>query len=465
MRKAILGVLGSALLLHGCASGPTVDRSSGKLSPPSLQAQIEQEIQALMTGEGAVLVGLGTVSPGEVHTVRPGDTATAILRRAGAPQSVIQSLPKADLLALSKLQPGHRLMLLKKGESFTGVGLDTGNGWRVALQSEQPYQLRDNVTFEPPQYTLADIPLRSTLSATLAQDGFLSPQTQAAFKSILARSFNDSRLPAEGWLRLRMVQPMFQGAPLGDPVLASAALADMVANESHFVIGIERPGQPITYYDGYGSRLAPSWLSRPIMGDYRITSGFDPARRHPVTGRVRPHNGKDFAATPGTPVLAASDATVTYAGRLSSWGNLIVLQHDGGIETRYAHLSSIEGIAPGDWVQQGAIIGRVGSTGLSSGPHLHFEVHVNGRPQNPATFMPEHHVASADAPLSPEMLNDIQAIIDLEERSLAFLPAPGRSLSDFVPELWGVGGPLAEDEDISPFLPCSPCALPLKWAD
>jgi murein DD-endopeptidase MepM/ murein hydrolase activator NlpD len=138
------------------------------------------------------------------------------------------------------------------------------------------------------------------------------------------------------------------------------------------------------WFDGEGRSLRRGFLRTPLDGA-RITSGFG-MRQHPVLGFTRMHQGVDFAAPTGTPVVAAADGTVTAIGPRSAYGRTVTLSHSGGTETLYAHLSSFApGLAPGQQVRQGQMIGRVGSTGMSSGPHLHYEISQGGRPVDPAT--------------------------------------------------------------------------------
>jgi murein DD-endopeptidase MepM/ murein hydrolase activator NlpD len=137
------------------------------------------------------------------------------------------------------------------------------------------------------------------------------------------------------------------------------------------------------WFDAEGRSLRNGFLRTPLDGA-RITSGFG-MRQHPVLGFSRMHQGVDFAAPTGTPVVAAADGTVSSVGPRSSYGRTVTLSHHGGTETLYAHLSSFApGLAPGQQVRQGQVIGRVGSTGLSSGPHLHYEILRDGRQVNPA---------------------------------------------------------------------------------
>ena len=120
-------------------------------------------------------------------------------------------------------------------------------------------------------------------------------------------------------------------------------------------------------------------LLRPVNG--RITSGFG-YRLHPILREVRMHTGVDISARTGTPILAAADGEVTRAGWLPAYGKCIIIEHDGGISTLYGHCSSLL-VRVGQEVKKGQVIGRVGSTGWSTGPHLHFEKRINGKPVRP----------------------------------------------------------------------------------
>jgi murein DD-endopeptidase MepM/ murein hydrolase activator NlpD len=112
-----------------------------------------------------------------------------------------------------------------------------------------------------------------------------------------------------------------------------------------------------------------------------ITSGFG-MRRHPLLGTSLPHAGVDLAARVGSPVVATGDGTVSTAAWAGGYGLLVAVEHGRGRQTRYAHLSRLN-VAAGQRVRQGDVIGFVGSTGRSTGPHLHYETRVNGRPINP----------------------------------------------------------------------------------
>jgi murein DD-endopeptidase MepM/ murein hydrolase activator NlpD len=137
-------------------------------------------------------------------------------------------------------------------------------------------------------------------------------------------------------------------------------------------------GRTALYYDTEGNSLRRAFLRAPVEFR-RISSRFARARLHPVLGRTRRHEGTDYSAAPGTPVMAAGDGIVLRAGRAGGYGNLIELRHLNGITTRYGHLRRFaRNIRRGARVEQGQTIGYVGSTGLATGPHLHYEFRMNG---------------------------------------------------------------------------------------
>ncbi|SFS03485.1 M23 family metallopeptidase [Sphingomonas jatrophae] len=136
------------------------------------------------------------------------------------------------------------------------------------------------------------------------------------------------------------------------------------------------------WFEASGQGERRGMMTRPVQG--RTTSSFG-LRRHPILGFTRFHRGMDFAAAYGTPIVASVDGTVRFAGWHGGHGNYVRVAHGGGIETGYAHMSRIVA-RPGSHVAQGQLIGYVGSTGLSTGPHLHYEVYRGGAPVNPATF-------------------------------------------------------------------------------
>lgn len=175
--------------------------------------------------------------------------------------------------------------------------------------------------------------------------------------------------------------------------------------------GVIRDGQPLLQTMRWGSdgnfytpdalaeaaTTSNALMAAPVAGN--ITSWFG-LRRHPILGLVRLHAGVDFAATYGAPIYAASEGVVSYAGWHGGHGNYVRLEHGGGIDTGYGHMSRIA-VSPGTHVARGQVIGYVGSTGLSTGPHLHYELFRGGQPVDPLSIrLIPHHATVSPAELA-----------------------------------------------------------------
>jgi len=167
------------------------------------------------------------------------------------------------------------------------------------------------------------------------------------------------------------------GHPFSMPTL-KAAMIEM-RKKRHYIY-LNDDGR---YYDEKGHEVEGFLLARPVRGA-RISSYFTKRRFHPVLHKWKAHLGVDYAARRGTPVHAAGSGRIIYAARMGSYGNLIKIRHADGYETRYAHLKSFRrGIRRGKYVKKGQVIAYVGTTGRSTGPHLHFELRKRGRAINP----------------------------------------------------------------------------------
>ncbi|MEA3522448.1 MAG: peptidoglycan DD-metalloendopeptidase family protein [Campylobacterota bacterium] len=168
------------------------------------------------------------------------------------------------------------------------------------------------------------------------------------------------------------------GKAFSMPVLQVAMIEMRGKRHSIYLNSDER------YYDEKGAQVEGFLLSRPVK-NARISSKFTKRRFHPILKRYRAHLGIDYAARRGTPIMAAGSGKVIFAGYTRGYGNVTKIRHTDGYMTLYAHQKSFRrGIKRGKYVKQGQVIGYVGSTGLSTGPHLHFGLYKNGRAINPA---------------------------------------------------------------------------------
>jgi murein DD-endopeptidase MepM/ murein hydrolase activator NlpD len=169
----------------------------------------------------------------------------------------------------------------------------------------------------------------------------------------------------------------------------------------------------VDYYAPNGRSMRKAFIRTPVAFS-RISSKFNMGRRHPILNRIRAHKGVDYAAPRGTPVKTAGNGKIVHLGRKGGYGKTIVIKHGTKYSTLYAHLSRFQrGLKHGSRVRQGQIIGYVGSTGLATGPHLHYEFRLNGKHRNPLTVK----LPSA-SPLPKKYRDDFKQVT---ESSLALL--------------------------------------------
>lgn len=183
-------------------------------------------------------------------------------------------------------------------------------------------------------------------------------------------------------------------------------------------------GKGVTdYYDDKGRSAKKALMRTPIDGA-RLSSGFG-NRKHPVLGYNKMHKGVDFAAARGTPIYAAGDGAVMFAGRKGGYGNFVKIRHNGEYSTAYAHMKGFaKGIKSGRRVRQGQVIGYVGSTGRSTGPHLHYEILKNGVQVNPMKVkMPSGHN------LDDANLANFQRVVEKRSQQYATLAGLGATVA------------------------------------
>ncbi|AVI62574.1 peptidoglycan DD-metalloendopeptidase family protein [Halomonas sp. GFAJ-1] len=190
-------------------------------------------------------------------------------------------------------------------------------------------------------------------------------------------------------------QVLVESDMIGGETLDSRVLAVKYDGE-RMDLTVVRNATDNNFYTPEGNSLDPAFARYPFEGNYRLSSHFNPRRLHPVTGRVSPHNGTDFAMPIGTPIIAPANGRVERVGNHHAAGRYIVVRHDNGYRTRYLHLSRPL-VSQGERVEMGERIALSGNTGRSTGPHLHYEVIVNNTPVNAMTVdLPENTSLSGD---------------------------------------------------------------------
>ncbi|MBF0426271.1 MAG: peptidoglycan DD-metalloendopeptidase family protein [Magnetococcales bacterium] len=216
----------------------------------------------------------------------------------------------------------------------------------------------------------------------------------------------------------------------GRPVRDGEILAAEFINQGHAyrVIRYTDPSGRTGYFDPDGQNVQKMFIRAPV--DFsRITSQFSMKRKHPIFGFTRAHKGVDYGAPVGTLVRAAGDGVVMSLGRKSSYGNLVVIRHNTKYSTGYAHLAGfVSGLHVGSRVRQGQVIGQVGMTGVTTGPHLHYEVRLNGEAINPLSIQSPaaNPVASRHMADFRNRSKQLVALLDRSETMIAALPVDAR---------------------------------------
>jgi murein DD-endopeptidase MepM/ murein hydrolase activator NlpD len=187
----------------------------------------------------------------------------------------------------------------------------------------------------------------------------------------------------------------------GEPLRTGRLLSAEIINDkkTYDAVWFQEPGQKGAYYTMGGDSLRRAFLASP-MPYSRRTSGFG-MREHPILQTMRAHMGVDYAAPVGTPVIAVADGVVAESSFQGGYGNMVVIQHNANQSTAYAHLSRMN-VRKGQTIKQGDVLGAVGSTGLSTGPHLHFEFRINGRHVDPITLAQQGSAEPVSSALRPQ---------------------------------------------------------------
>ncbi|NLZ20335.1 MAG: peptidoglycan DD-metalloendopeptidase family protein [Bacteroidales bacterium] len=257
------------------------------------------------------------------------------------------------------------------------------------------------------EHKITDVTISSSLWNDMIASGG-SPNLIMTLADIYQWSVNFFALQPGDRFRMIYDQSVVDGQVVGIDTVHFSLFNSAAGKEVAAVRFDTGEGGRSTYWDKGGESLKRMFLKAPLKYN-RISSGFSYARRHPVTGVVKPHTAVDYAAPTGTPIQAVGDGTITKIGwDGSGGGNRIRIKHARGYETSYMHLSKFApGLKAGSRVSQGQLIGYVGATGTATGPHLDFRVFENGKAIDPLSLN-----SPASEPLDPKYLSAFNALYE-----------------------------------------------------
>ena len=333
-------------------------------------------------------VSQSEATPGDswqVVRVQPGQTLGALFQQMGVPATTMYRIleqPGARQ-ALTRLRPGTELAFdLPLDGPLRAFRFDRDNDHRVEL-TIKPDAIVENVIKRPSETrtVVASGEISSSLYAAARKAG-LSPGAIATMTGEIFQ-YDIDFTDAQKGDRFSVVYEQIwrEGERIGTGNIAAATFT--TGGKTYSGFRFEHEGK-VGYYTADGRPLKKAFIRMPIPYA-RITSGFSKARKHPVLGRTRAHQGVDYGAGTGTPIHAAGDARVSFVGWKGGYGRTVVLDHGKGYTTLYAHMSRFGRYKPGQSIKQGTVIGYVGSSGLATGPHLHYEFRIGGVHRNPLT--------------------------------------------------------------------------------
>jgi murein DD-endopeptidase MepM/ murein hydrolase activator NlpD len=327
----------------------------------------EQRIQRGDT-VAALLARLQVEDPAAVSFLRNAKEARSLLQLRPGKTVQAQTNDDGDLLALQYLNSAGNLVSVAK----------SGDEFKVSEQALEPET----------RLIMKSGQIQSSLFAATDAAG-MPDQVAIQLADIFSSEIDFHRDLRRGDRFSVVYEVSYHN---GEPVKSGRVFAAEFVNQgvAYQAVYFEATDGRGGYYSFDGSNLRKAFLRSPLEFS-RITSGFSLARYHPILQAWRAHRGVDYGAPSGTRVKATSDGTVAFIGKQGGYGNLVVLQHLGKYSTYYGHLSGFaKGLRKGMHVRQGDVIAFVGMTGLATGPHLHYEFHVNGIQQNPLkVVMPE----------------------------------------------------------------------------
>jgi murein DD-endopeptidase len=375
------------LTLPGQGSAPTADRDAATDSAPGnrLAAAERPNTQLDRATNQSDAPATPAVARSEIvhYAIKPGDTLEGIFISLDLPLQTLYSILDTDepYLAIDVLQPGDELTFeLDSDKQLQKLSLAINPSKTVAYLRNSDNSFKYEETNIP--FTWVSRVLHGSVSDNFylsAMRAGLDKASAVKIAHLLGSKFSFQRdLRPGDRFDVIISTKTVNDIPFGMPRVDAAQIN---VHQRQFTAFLFSDGH---YYDDSGESLTPALRRYPFSGHHRISSPFNPRRLHPITHRITPHNGVDLAAPIGTPVLSTGDGIVTRVARHRYAGNYIVIDYDGPYSTRYLHLSKTL-VHKGQRVERGQKIALSGNSGRSTGPHLHFELHIKDRPVDPIT--------------------------------------------------------------------------------
>lgn len=325
---------------------------------------------------------LFAVSSMEELNWEEGKTLLDFLQSHSIPLNLYYNLDTEDKELSAEITSGVKYQMLKN---------DLGELEQVLIPISDELQIhiykdinnKFTLSFSPISYTKEHRILKVNIHNSAYQDVY-DTSGSVTLARAMVRAFNNSvnfkNVKKGDTIILFYEQKRRLGKIFGD-INIQAGLANIRSKEHYIYLYKD------SYYNSQGKELENFFLTKPVVRYTRISDRFSRARYHPILKRYRAHLGIDYAAPTGTPVKSAGEGTISFVGTKGGYGKVVQVKHNFGYMTLYAHLSRFAKIKRGQKVKQGQVIAYVGSTGMSTGPHLHFGLYLNNKAINPETIV------------------------------------------------------------------------------
>lgn len=323
--------------------------------------------------------------------VRSGDTLSHIFKRVGLSSRDVYEVMEGqgEVKLLKKIHPGQTMRFAIEEQKLVALEYVMSRTESLVIEHGANGYVADKHLKELVPYT-------SYAEGTINSSLFLAAQKAGLSEGLTMELANIFGWDVDFVLDIRegdSFRVIYQEMHLeGEKVKDGEILAAQFTNQGDTFTAIryETADRGASYFTPDGDSMRKAFLRSPISFA-RISSHFNLRRKHPVLHTIRAHKGTDYAASRGTPIKATGDGKVVYAGRKGGYGKVVIIQHGQTYKTLYAHMNNYaRGIRSGSRVKQGQVIGYVGSTGLATGPHLHYEFYLNGAVRNPVTVKLPH---------------------------------------------------------------------------
>ena len=348
-------------------------------------AQIEnsaEDTQETAQAEPAPVVEVEEKKPASHREVivAKGDTLSTLFEKVGLPATSVHEILASDKQAkqFSQLKRGQKLEFeLSPDGQLTNLHSKLNDVESISLTRNDKGYTFNRITAKPTvRSAYVHGVINSSLSQSAARAG-LSHSLTMDMASVFGYDVDFAQDIRQGdEFDVIYEQKVVNGKAVGNGPILSARFTNR--GKTYTAVRYTNKQGNSSYYTADGNSMRKAFIRTPV--DFaRISSKFSMGRKHPILNKIRAHKGVDYAAPRGTPIKAAGDGKVLLAGRRGGYGNTVVLQHGNTYTTLYGHMQGFaKGVKTGGTVKQGQVIGYIGTTGLSTGPHLHYEFQVNG---------------------------------------------------------------------------------------